>query len=660
MANYPAVTRETLPRFDLYGELEVSPFASVGTIEAAYRVLVKQHHPDVASGDEGRMRRLNLAREWLTDRELRHRYDQETDRGRHITDARRPVATHSVVTRSHAERRAAGGWPPAGSAGSRDAEPSFGIHADEVRQFLAELRSLDRARAQRVWNGRAVAHTRGYTQALRAAASAVRGERKAEWQFAREAASVIARGKLGDSTLSDQVADVLSDAAGAIAIRDLLSPGEFSLVLMPWTWRGTVRLPEMEAPPQAAPSAAQTGVAATPAVEDRSSLDNLRSLEIPMPGLKSEASFAAKLAASKAAEPLKPAAAGPTPVPATAAIMAPPASPAPPVRPAMRAAPPPPAVAAAAAAAAPLVAAAAPAPPPKPATPAKLATPFIAAAPPSSVPPIWPAQPEEPRARPPVDPAIPARLAAALAANPVPSSAKQATAANWKATTRPASTSIRRREPVRAAVFAPPPRRRIGTFPMALAGASIVLIIGSALLMFPGIKPSQEVAAATDAPTDTVPGVALGSEAPPTVDPSAGSTDQPPASTEPTTTGGGAGPTPLPPGPGSTPRPRTTPRPTRPGSTPTPPATPTPTPPPTPTPIPPPTPPTTCTVPNLINVNSANALAVWGPAIGGAGFTGPITYNPTIPPQYKIAWQSLAAGTDLPCTSGIEVRKTAP
>src|SRR6185295_15366475 len=177
----------------------------------------------------------------------------------------------------------------------------------------------------------AVAHTKGYTQALRAAASAARGGRAAEWQFAREAAAVIARGKLGDSTLTDQVADVLSDAAGAIAIRDLLSPGEFSLVLMPWTWRGTVRLPEMEAPPQAAPSAAQTGVAATPAVEDRSSLDNLRSLEIPMPGLKSEASFAAKLAASKAAEPLKPAAAGPTPVPATAAIMAPPASPAPPV-----------------------------------------------------------------------------------------------------------------------------------------------------------------------------------------------------------------------------------------------------------------------------------------------------------------------------------------
>src|SRR6185369_6437726 len=73
------------------------------------------------------------------------------------------------------------------------------------------------------------------------------------WQFAREAAAVITRGKLGDSTLTEQVADVLSDVAGAIAIRDLLSPAEYSLVLFPWTWRGTVKLPQTPvatAPPQ--------------------------------------------------------------------------------------------------------------------------------------------------------------------------------------------------------------------------------------------------------------------------------------------------------------------------------------------------------------------------------------------------------------------------
>jgi curved DNA-binding protein CbpA len=40
----------------------------VGAIEAAYRSLVKRHHPDVAaSADDQRMKRLNLARDWLTD-----------------------------------------------------------------------------------------------------------------------------------------------------------------------------------------------------------------------------------------------------------------------------------------------------------------------------------------------------------------------------------------------------------------------------------------------------------------------------------------------------------------------------------------------------------------------------------------------------------------
>ena len=64
-----------------------------------------------------------------------------------------------------------------------------------------------------------------------------------------------------------------------------------------------------------------------------------------------------------------------------------------------------------------------------------------------------------------------------------------------------------------------------------------------------------------------------------------------------------------------------------------------------------------CTVPNLINQNTSNVGPLWT----GAGFDlANITYNPTIPPQYKVVWQSLAAGTDVLCTSNIEVRKTAP
>ena len=48
VAHFRPVTRGPIPRFDLYEELEVSRLASVEVIVAAYRSLVKRHHPDVA------------------------------------------------------------------------------------------------------------------------------------------------------------------------------------------------------------------------------------------------------------------------------------------------------------------------------------------------------------------------------------------------------------------------------------------------------------------------------------------------------------------------------------------------------------------------------------------------------------------------------------
>jgi hypothetical protein len=205
---------------------------------------------------------------------------------------------------------------------------------------------------------------------------------------------------------------------------------------------------------------------------------------------------------------------------------------------------------------------------------------------------------------------------------------------------------------------ASPPRTRrpIGSFPLVLVAASIVLLIGAAVVIMAPSRPSQLVAGATDIATGTAAGAELDTQQPPTTDASAvpGQTEQPIAT--PGSPAGGGGPTP-PPGPGRTPRPTLRPTPI-PGLTPTPAPTPMPTATPTPTPPPPtPTPmPTTCTVPDFANMNTNNISPIWT----GAGFTGTITYSPAVPPQFKVAWQSLAAGSSVACTSGIEVRKVAP
>jgi len=61
---------------DPYAVLGVSPAATAAEIKAAYRTLVKRHHPD-AGGDETRIVALNAAWEVLRDGERRRRYDAE-------------------------------------------------------------------------------------------------------------------------------------------------------------------------------------------------------------------------------------------------------------------------------------------------------------------------------------------------------------------------------------------------------------------------------------------------------------------------------------------------------------------------------------------------------------------------------------------------------
>jgi hypothetical protein len=70
--------RPLLPDDDLYARLEVPVDASAEVIEIAWRALLRRHHPDVAGADGlAAAKAINVAHDWLSDRSLRERYDQE-------------------------------------------------------------------------------------------------------------------------------------------------------------------------------------------------------------------------------------------------------------------------------------------------------------------------------------------------------------------------------------------------------------------------------------------------------------------------------------------------------------------------------------------------------------------------------------------------------
>ncbi|MFN8621449.1 MAG: J domain-containing protein [Chloroflexota bacterium] len=63
--------RPQLPDFDPFIELGVTPDDPPEAVKAAWRARVKEHHPDASGGSDERIKRINVAYEWLRDPSLR-------------------------------------------------------------------------------------------------------------------------------------------------------------------------------------------------------------------------------------------------------------------------------------------------------------------------------------------------------------------------------------------------------------------------------------------------------------------------------------------------------------------------------------------------------------------------------------------------------------
>ncbi len=83
---------------DHYATLGVSPGATRAEIKAAYRSLVKRHHPD-AGGDQSTILELNAAWEVLGDGDRRRDYDRCTRMGTRYNPAGPPPARGSSAPR---------------------------------------------------------------------------------------------------------------------------------------------------------------------------------------------------------------------------------------------------------------------------------------------------------------------------------------------------------------------------------------------------------------------------------------------------------------------------------------------------------------------------------------------------------------------------------
>jgi curved DNA-binding protein CbpA len=126
-----------LPADDLYARLELPFDASAEAVEIAWRALLKRHHPDVAgAATDDLAKRINVAHDWLSDPDLRARYDEERHPGRRPSQPGGWASRTPNVRRTRAARAA---------APRRPLEP-----AEAVERHLARVRRLSQDELDRL------------------------------------------------------------------------------------------------------------------------------------------------------------------------------------------------------------------------------------------------------------------------------------------------------------------------------------------------------------------------------------------------------------------------------------------------------------------------------------------------------------------------------
>ncbi len=215
--------RPTFPTDDLYARLGVPRDASPEAIDLAWRALLRKHHPDVAGPDGLELaKRINVAHDWLSDPELRRRYDRERPSGLRAGRPPRAAPDWTASASRPAVRR-----PPTTAERIATVVERVGrLTADELDRlalaepapiaFLATLRQFVHPDLERT-----LAAAEG--EALAALPSAARRS------VAIRDAVV---GQLADIILGDVLDEILGDPAGARA-RERLTRGWDSAIGQP-------------------------------------------------------------------------------------------------------------------------------------------------------------------------------------------------------------------------------------------------------------------------------------------------------------------------------------------------------------------------------------------------------------------------------------------